>query len=122
MNQPPVRMHVPTAGGNRIFQTENSYRFEKNHRARGTVSYRIHPLGQNKEYKNFSGQSSSNIIPVDFVLVKQRKTTIARIAVSAISSLRLLLYEKYSYATDVTWEMAVGAVKGLAEKAMHYEN
>jgi hypothetical protein len=33
---------------------------------------------------------------VDFVLVKQRKTTIARIAVSAISSLRLLLYEEYS--------------------------
>lgn len=26
--------------------------------------------------------------------------------------------EKYSYATDVTWEMAVGAVKGLAEKAL----
>ncbi len=26
--------------------------------------------------------------------------------------------KKYSYAADVTWEMAVGAVKGLAEKAL----
>jgi hypothetical protein len=30
--------------------------------------------------------------------------------------------KKYSYAADVTWEMAVGAVKGLAEKAMHYKD
>jgi hypothetical protein len=30
--------------------------------------------------------------------------------------------KKYSYAADVTWEMAVEAVKGLAEKAIHHEN
>lgn len=30
--------------------------------------------------------------------------------------------KKYSYAADVTWEMAVGAVKGLVEKAMQHED
>jgi chaperonin GroEL (HSP60 family) len=47
---------------------------------------------------------------VDFVLVKQRKTTIARIAVSAISSLRLLLYEG----------IQIGTTNTLIESAMSF--
>jgi hypothetical protein len=59
---------------------------------------------------------------VDFVLVKQRKTTIARIAVSAISSLRLLLYEEVCKATGCHFQTIKTAKKELGVLARKIGN